>query len=104
MNKTNLYGQFVKMVKKHMHVDVHVAARRAVPRPHPRFPNLINNDDRLVLGVAEDAAPPSQKLLAREARSAEGPIFDGTTMCSKIHSTVHAKSRRTSTRCGGTTT
>ena len=97
VNKTNLYGQFVKMVKKHMHVVMCMSPLGEQYRDRIRqFPSLINNTtiDWFSAWPEDALAAVAKKLLAREAEALEGPIFDGiVTMCSKIHSTVHAKSK-----------
>ena len=97
-NKTNLYAQFVKCIKKNLHIVMCMSPLGEEYRTRIRqFPSLINccTIDWFSPWPPEALSAVARTLMAKEAEAMDNKVFDGiVAMCTAMHDTVRVKSEQ----------
>jgi len=95
-NKTNLYAQFVKCIKKNLHIVMCMSPLGEEYRTRIRqFPSLINccTIDWFSPWPPEALQAVARQLMVKEAETMENNIFDGIVgICTAMHDSVRVKS------------
>ena len=95
-NKTNLYAQFIKCIKKNLHIVMCMSPLGEEYRTRIRqFPSLINccTIDWFSPWPSEALSAVARTLMAKEAESMENTVFDGIVkLCTQMHDSVRVKS------------
>jgi dynein heavy chain len=95
-NKTNLFAQFIKMIRKYLHIVMCMSPLGEEYRSRIRqFPSLINctTIDWFSPWPAEALSAVANQLMAKEAETLEDKVFQGIVqMCTTLHNSVRDQS------------